>query len=302
MNSDGSEMAVLQDPSSYTRSIRKDSGARWVQGLTPIEPEDGKKLDGPNAGRRRAVYLVNHWLRAPLVFGICHLVIAASIVSGLYRPCVASDSGRRPELLDFPMDESELEKYTAGQAETLMQYAAKVRHVWLVSVPLTLFSLSLSWKIGVSAHNFPSLCGVGVSILSAVATVGQFLVLWTACGVREGGGSVDCNIPFVFYWCHAVMRIGGPLLSVFLCAPVLDNVQNKRLFWKVTLSIPFLCFLAGATYLICNINGKLGASGYRFDVLYWCCCATLLTWTPLLVSCYRQPRFRATYEPKEHRD
>ncbi|CBH17735.1 uncharacterized protein TEOVI_000242900 [Trypanosoma equiperdum] len=305
MGSDDSELEVLQDPSSYTKSIQKDNGARWVRGLTPIETNDSVKLTtAPSSTRSWVLRCMRHWLLVPVILGVCCLLALTMDMADMWMTHGTTYLERRRHPLDFPLNEDELRGFTALQGESLMHHLSRVRRIWCVSVLSTLFSLAISWRIGIAARDFLALCGVGVSILSLLATGGQWILLWTACDTKPKRGNIECKAPFVLYWCLTVARMGGPLLAVWFTASVFDDVRGYRFFWKIFLALPVFAYVSGAALLAncCKRGGGSPSCDGEHAVYRWCSVATLLSWTQLVVSCWAQHRFNVVLMVKPHNE
>ncbi|ORC88662.1 uncharacterized protein TM35_000163000 [Trypanosoma theileri] len=286
---------VLQDPSMYTRSIHKENGARWVRGLTPVdaEVERQEQRDYRSAIRRRFSMfkfnsLMEHWLRLPILLGVLSFISTAFYIA----------TWTEVFAINFPPNEEELWVSAARPQEKLEMFLYKLWYMWGVSFLQALFSLTLSWSIGTAARHFSALCGVGISLLSLMAIMGQLLMLWLACGISPLSKRNECNIPFTLYWTFSVGRTVGPLLALWCIAPVLDIMQGNRFYWKILLGVPVFVYIVGVTLLV--VDESSSERGY---LVYWCCCcAALVSWVPLIVSCIKQRWFQVVFTPKRHKE
>lgn len=295
---ENNDMTVLLDPSTYIKSIYKDASARWVHGLTP-EDEDpvGRRehTRAPSTKRNAAVEsaaslrgahaLLRSWLRVPVVLGISSLVVlvhAVAVVSVKHA-------------LDFPKSEEELLGYVPKRQDGIADFLGKLSHLWGTSFLFSLFGLTLSWTIGCATGNFCAISGVGLSILSLIATVGQLAMLWQACDLSVLSGQEECDVPFVLYWTLSVMRLACPLLAVWCVSPVLDAAQGT-LRWRVTLALPVVGLGTSVAFLALHEERLLGLC--TLYALYYL--ATFVAWFVLIYFCVKQKNLRLGFEKKQH--
>ncbi|KAG8342547.1 hypothetical protein ERJ75_001191000 [Trypanosoma vivax] len=286
MEEEDPKVRVLHDPTSYAKSIVKEGGARWVQGLAPIDLPCDYRMNGPAGthGVMRHCWGAD-WLRLPILFGAVCLLLC--ILDGLAHSGLdsADHSGRHP--LDFPMNEEELWAFARRPEQGLLEYLGGVWRLWAAPLPTALFSLALSWKVGLAAQDLVSLCGVGVSLLALVGTLGQLVLLWFSCSISSGGGT-ECDTPFVLFWCLGVARTGAPLLAVWFVAPALDILEGYYHCWKMLLAVPLLVYSIGVMLLTACVSETAGDAGCTvFNVRGWSSGAVVATWSPLLLRCLR---------------
>ncbi|RNE95915.1 uncharacterized protein Tco025E_09865 [Trypanosoma conorhini] len=294
-----SEVEVLLDPLTYTRAIHKDPGARWVVGLRPVElqraprfPQSGDAATGgtrfPNVGSRWYEGRFEVWMRVPVLLGLMCLVELACLI--------ATGTTRHP--LDFPSVEEALWDYARRQTDGVAEFPRKAWRIWVTSSLAALFGLTLSWKFGTAARNFWALCGVGISLLSLMATVAQLFMLWVACSDSPISKMEECDVPFVLYWTFSVVRLGGPLFAVWCVGPVLDIMQDVRARWKIILGLPALSLTLAVLLWVMGESAVVGGNA----VYTWCGYVTLASWGPLLLRCSRQRRFQVVFVAKPHMD
>ncbi|KAH9599827.1 hypothetical protein LSM04_007918 [Trypanosoma melophagium] len=291
----GDEVEVLQDPSMYTQSIHKDNGARWVRGLTPVDAEvENQEQEYQRTVIRRPLSifklrsLMEHWLCIPIFFGVFSFICTAFFIATLTEEFT----------LNFPPNEEKLWVYAAEPEEGFRMFLYKLWYLWGVSSFQALFGLTLAWSIGTAARLFSALCGVGISLLSLMAIMGQLLMLWVACGISPLSKRHECNVPFTLYWTFSVGRTGGPLLALWCISPVLDIIQGSRFYWRILLGVPLFMYIFGVTLLVLDES-----SSERGFLLYLCCCcAALVSWASLIVSCIKQRKFQVVYTTKQHKE
>ncbi|KEG12494.1 hypothetical protein DQ04_01671110 [Trypanosoma grayi] len=290
MASEEGDVRVVQDTTTYTKAIRKDAQASWVRGLTPVEDEEELQQRRAVALRKaRAASPVatpsrrKHWLRVPILLGFMSSLII--LHNALWGPA------RRP--LDFPVNEEELWEFSPRFPKGLMVFLMEVWQLWSTSTICALFGLTLSWTIGTSARHFVALCGVGISLLSLIAVIGQLILLWTACGISRSSGKDECDVPFVLYYTLSVFRTLGPLLAVWCVGPVLDVVWDSGWQWRLLLGSPVFIYAVAAVGEV-QLKEQLLSSVPVY--------LTLLAWGKLLLSCIKEKPFRVVFEVKEHGD
>ncbi|EKF39172.1 hypothetical protein MOQ_000602 [Trypanosoma cruzi marinkellei] len=295
MAREDSEVRVLQDPLTYMRAIHKEAGARWVLGLKPVEDEmeaRDKHSEGTFTGNTFFPEVAGRWskgwLRVPILLGVACLVHIVYVIA----------TGNKRNSLDFPSTEEELWNYGRWQKDGTVGFLKRVWCLWLTSSLTASFSLALSWKFGTAARHFLALCGVGISLLSFMAMIAQFIMLWAACGESPISKVEECSVPFVLYWTFSVIRLGGPPLAVWGVGPVLDIIWDLRAWWKILLGLPFLLFTVSVSLWVLDEHVLLGGD----DVYQWCGYMTLASWGPLLVLCCRQRRFQLVFVKKTHKE
>ncbi|RNF01171.1 hypothetical protein TraAM80_07170 [Trypanosoma rangeli] len=297
--SEESEVEVLQDPLTYTRAIYKDPGARWVVGLTPVEVlratrfphRDDAAMDGtrfPKLENRWYEGRFEAWMRVPVLLGLLCLVEPVSRI--------AKGITRHP--LDFPYVEESLWDYARRPNDGVADFLMRAWCLWVTSSLTALFTLTLSWKFGTAARNFWTLCGVGLSLLSFMATIAQLFMLLVACGESAGSKMEECDVPFVLYWTFSVIRLGGPLFAVWCVGPVLDIIQDSRTRWKIILGFPSLFLTLSVLLWMVGESAVVGGN----NVYQWCGYVTVASWGVLLLRCCGQRRFQVVFVTKPHEE
>ncbi|ESL05880.1 hypothetical protein TRSC58_06455 [Trypanosoma rangeli SC58] len=293
-----SEVEVLQDPLTYTRAIYKDPGARWVVGLTPVDALRATRFPQPDdaaMGGTRFRKLENRWyegrfeawMRVPVLLGLLCLIEPVSRI--------AKGVTRHP--LDFPSVEESLWDYARRPSDGVTDFLMGTWGLWVTSFLTALFTLTLSWKFGTAARNFWTLCGVGLSLLSFMATIAQLFMLLVACS-EAAGSKMECDVPFVLYWTFSVIRLGGPLFAVWCVGPVLDIIEGSRARWKIILGLPFLFFTLSVLLWVLGESAVLGGN----YVYQYCGYVTVTSWGVLLLRCCRQRWFQVVFVTKPHKE
>ncbi|EPY26283.1 hypothetical protein STCU_06229 [Strigomonas culicis] len=166
-------------------------------------------------------------------------------------------------------------------------------------IPATVFAVStllLCFYIGSAAHNFFALCGVGVSLLSLLATLSQPLVFWMACGVSLISSEWECDVPVALVWICSVLTVVGPVLSLCCMSCVLDELWGTRVRWRLITGAPVLLYVA-------TVGQAVWSRAPNYTLFTYANYVSLATTGSLLGGLWNQKEFEMVWTyPKPHLD
>ena len=244
-DSDVSDFEVLQGEGGYySRSLRTSGGGKSKKG--------SKKGDGAFVGAVKEygsellaslTQVRTAWLRVPLAF------LTLATVMLLFQHVSYYDVAQRfnhppseVALWPFCRANSWLEFFAGGfsaptpspssargaagafsqSAANLVSYFPQLTFFHLFA---SLATITLGYKLGGAAQNFPALCGVGCGILALIATLLDAFLAIRAC---PHGAIVEiskpCDYPFGSHWALSCFKNVGATVGVCLAAQVFDLV------------------------------------------------------------------------------
>lgn len=291
-NGDADGVSVVQDTSEYLDEIQssKERAARWVRGLAPEDEENeyatmrareefaaAEAEHAAMAADAAAEKLARGWLHQPLFLGLFYL--GALLLT--YRSATGFEEMM---LLDFPETEERAWTNTRRPGENVLNFALRV--VLPLLLPSGVAAACAGWLcflIGTAAHHFTALCGVGTAMLSALALIGQAMILWLSCGISSISDRWECDVPFVLYWVCSAVRVGGPMLSLWCAAPVMDIARRSH-YLKYLVALPVAIFTVA---MAVTVRDEERATRL-FQLAYE---AVLVIWSFFFLLCWRQPSF-----------
>lgn len=282
------------------KGVAKDPDAVWVPGLEPEVAHAHRGHRGGTAHLRKAAASTDSierptrgvWLSVPLAFGL--LSTAALVMQLSFAPSLFA--------LAFPTEEHLA--WPAIKQLTPLDHALDT----LPSLLSCVFATSLCVQLGVAADSFACFLGVGVSVLTVLASLGDKVLLLRAC--PDPSPRAECDLPLVLHWLCNFVKICAPVVAVFATSGVWDMLALYKRSGGTKIDGPaFFAFRAWAWLLLAPLlfhahhiahtywtgapSVKLASAGVAMQVV---------AWSVLLFARVRiQPRFEVrAFDPKKH--